>query len=65
MTHKELKKGHRIEYTFIEADSLKYAQTHVFVSIEALNQRLSELNESPSIQSAIVVAVRFFDKSII
>lgn len=65
MTYKELKKGYRIEYTFIEGEQLKYAQTQVYISTDALNTRLAELDESHSIQSAIVVSVRFFDKSIV
>ena len=43
MRLKDLNTGHRIEYTFIENDKLKYAQTQVFETIEGLNQRLSEL----------------------
>ena len=65
MKHKDLKKGHRIEYTFIEDGQLKYAQSQVYVTIEGLNQRLAELHESNPIQSAIVVSVRYFDKSIV
>jgi len=64
MRLKDLNTGHRIEYTFIENDQLKYAQTQVFETIEGLNQRLSELHESKPIQSALVVKVHYFDKSI-
>lgn len=65
MTFKELKKGHRIEYMYLESEQLKYAQTQVFVTEEGLNARLTELHESKPVQSAIVVAVSYFDKSII
>ncbi len=63
MNYNELHKGHRIEYTFLSEEMLKYAQTPVFKSKTALNNRLKELHEDQTVQKCIVVAVRYFDKS--
>lgn len=64
MNFNELKQGHRIEYTFISEEMLKYAQTPVFETKRELNKRLKEMHEDESVQKCIVVAVRYFDKSV-
>ena len=57
MHYNTLQKGYRIEYTFIEDEMLKYAQTPVFETKRELNTRLKELYEDQTIQKCIVVMV--------
>lgn len=58
----KLKKGYRIEYTFIRDEKLQYANTPVYNKRE-LNERLTELHKDDSVQKAIVMDVRYFDKN--
>ena len=64
MHYDTLHKGYRIEYTFIQDEMLKYAQTPVFETKRELNVRLKELYEDQTIQKCIVVMVKYFDKSV-
>lgn len=63
MTYDSLKKGYRIEYTFISEEMLKYAQTPVFQTKHELNVRLKEMEQDESVQKVVVMNVRYFDKS--
>ena len=63
MHYDTLKKGYRIEYTFISEEMLKYAQTPVFQTKRELNIRLKEMEQDESIQKVVVMVVKYFDKS--
>ena len=63
MDYNSLKNGFRIEYTFIEDEMMKYAQTPVFDTKRELNKRLNEMSEDKAVQKIVVVNVKYFDKS--
>ena len=61
MKYKDLKDAYRIEYKFIQDDQLKYAQSQP-LTLKELHVKMTELKEDESVQSFIVVKVKYFDK---
>ena len=59
MKIKELKKGYRIEYTFISEGQLKHAQTPV-LNLQQTETKMDELKEDTSVQDFFLINVKFY-----
>jgi len=60
MKYKDLKEGYRIEYKFIQEEQLKYAQSPV-MTLKECEAKMNELKEDNSVQSFIVLNVKFYE----
>ena len=59
MKIKDLKKGYRIEYTFISDEQLKHAQTPV-LNEEQVEAKMDELAEDTSVQDFFLITVKYY-----
>ena len=59
MKIKDLKKGYRIEYTFIQDEQLKHAQTPV-LNLAQTEAKMDELKEDTSVQDFFLINVKFY-----